>query len=600
MNNKNIINVLKFCILPPLVLFTYLFYLFWSAPLDYILQEYTIDNYFIFKNSYLHYSIGASVLFTILLFVFYKTNLKIAYNITAGFILSLIVMMSLYPVVFPYNLGMFLDNIALIPENSPLGFSKIYYLLDVIIVVFSLLLAIISIRKKFFIPICTLILVFYSFQNISTMIKASGNIVSLEKQIVFSKNHNNVICLMFDGMEPRITEYFLTNNSMPKELINWSDDFTFYENVTSLSAAHTSGSMPNVYMGFERPPQDVFYKLYTGVAEPLSLGYYEYKPRVDFFESIKDFAHGVDVASDNFPRSSPIIFVKLYQSMPYFFRNTLANEYGWTSRDRTWWISVIESNRADEFSVEDTEQGHVYMILSQITHSPWSSTGTNLKMSSYLTLEEAEIVFYYNIKDAFTYISKVINKLKEEGIYDSSKIIIASDHGIHLDSVHVKPFLQKVRGKNYSTNIYDIQTTAIRRHGVNYSMSDALHITYLPSTLMVKDIDTTNDKMTVDDRFLALADMRGIIESTFGITNIADYTRTMPPKRVFNIPMINSHFTQRIYNRSRRANTIRELEDIGYIEFIKLESLYPEFTITDIFTVPLDEMADVPIVEIIE
>ena len=64
----------KNVLLPALALFSYLFYLFWSAPLDLILQMYAINDLYIFNNAYVHIvTIISIVMFFYLFYYSYTT-----------------------------------------------------------------------------------------------------------------------------------------------------------------------------------------------------------------------------------------------------------------------------------------------------------------------------------------------------------------------------------------------------------------------------------------------------------------------------------------------------------------------------------------------
>ncbi len=238
----------KSVLLPAFVLFSYLFYLFWSAPLNLILQMYTINNLYILNNSYIHIiTIVSIIMFFYSVFLIYFLC-KHLYYFFLGLILAL-----LYNYILPYSYGIFTDNNTLSPERSFLSFSKAYYLLDIILILGSLVGTIWAIKNKYHIQALIFFLIFYSVFNISTF---SRGVYSIQKpvdtSITLSSNHPNVFHLIFDGLGPRMTQYFLTNNSMPQDLTNWSKDFTFFDNVTTFSTAYTLLSLPTMMEGYKK------------------------------------------------------------------------------------------------------------------------------------------------------------------------------------------------------------------------------------------------------------------------------------------------------------------------------------------------------------
>ena len=66
----------KNVLLPALALFSYLFYLFWSAPLDLILQMYSINDIYITNNTYVHIITVVSIIMFFLLCISYILPFK--------------------------------------------------------------------------------------------------------------------------------------------------------------------------------------------------------------------------------------------------------------------------------------------------------------------------------------------------------------------------------------------------------------------------------------------------------------------------------------------------------------------------------------------
>ncbi len=87
------------------------------------------------------------------------------------------------------------------------------------------------------------------------------------------------------------------------------------------------------------------------------------------------------------------------------------------------------------------------------------------------------------------------------------------------------------------------------------------------------------------------------MESSFGLTNIPDYTAMIPPKRVFNIPSISFSTAHGLFS-SRRPQVLQEISNTTYIEFTKIESVFPFKA--SLFNVPLHNLTNVPPYEIID
>ena len=205
-------------------------------------------------------------------------------------------------------------------------------------------------------------------------------------------------------------------------------------------------------------------------------------------------------------------------------------------------------------------------------------------------------MFYHNTKDTFQYLSLLFQNLQQENIYDNTKIIISSDHGTH--TLHQKQLIQDfVNSISPPFNQYDPKFVNSFFTTLPYDNKEKFILGSLPSLLMVKDFNTTNTKMKTDPRFLSLGDIRGSVESGFGLTNLPDYTATIPPKRVFNIPNISFSTAHGLFG-SRRPLVLQEISNTTHMEFTKVESVFP-FKASS-FKAPLKDLTNVPPYEIID
>ena len=562
----------KNILLPALALFSYLFYLLWSAPLDLILQMYTINDLYIFNNSYVHIITIVSIAMFFLLWISSILPFKHIYYFLLGLISFLLILLFLYNYILPYDYGMFTDNNSLSPERSLLGFSKAYYLLDIILIIGSLAITYIIIKKQYYTPLLLIFLIMYSIETALVFSKAIPKITSVQSvgTIDLSKNHPNIIYLSFDGLGPRMTQYFLTNNSMPQDLTDWSKDFTFYENTTSLSLALTAPSFPSMYEGYDKSPQILLDDLInnkTG-ADPY---FYLYKqPLINFAKNLSPYATVTGTTSVIDPLA-PVLLPKIYKSIPYFMRYLLANDYSWKSKNYSRW--QIAGDPFDFiFNVQNTPKPIVYYNFSEYTHHPWSSKKIRISnlQAQMNSLKATEEILYYNTLDVFAYLSTLITELKAQGLYDSTKIIINSDHDTHMKGSFTREFIQDIF----------LQT----------------NVSSLDSLLMIKEFNTTNQQMIIDNKFLTLADVRGNIEHSLGLTNLPDFINKDYRARVVNIPLAGWGTFYDILDSKTRSETIKNLN--GRFPFIKLSNIYPYQTSQ--FDIPITEITNVPPYEILD
>ena len=580
----------KNVLLPAFALFSYLFYLFWSAPLDLILQMYAINDLYIFNNSYMPIITVVGIVMFFLLCISYLLPFKHLYYFFLGLITFLLILMLLYNYILPYSYGMFTDNNSLSPERSLLGFSKAYYLLDVILILGSFSFTIWAIKNKLQTQLLTFFLIFYSVLNIFTF---SRGVYSIQKptstNITLSSNHPNVFYFIFDGLGPRMTQYFLTNDSMPQDLTDWSKDFTFFDNVTTLSTPYTILSIPTMMEGYKRTPMTLLSDLIN--SNNINYADHYIKPVTNLFNDLTPNVQSAYI-SGSLTKLMPILLVKIYRSIPYFMRSSIVSEYSWKYNNVQDWVTSIVPS---EISVKETSKATLSIFYSESTHGVWRSKNSPMTYENIHTLSDVETMFYHNTKDVLQYLSLLFQDLQKENIYDNTKIIISSDHGTH--TLFYKPLiLEFVKSISTPYNKYDPKFVNSLFTALPYEKENFI-LGVLPSLLMVKDFNTTNTKMKTDPRFLSLGDIRGSVESGFGLTNLPDYTATIPPKRAFNIPSISFATAQGLFGL-QRPKVLRELSNTSHMEFTKVESVFPFKAST--FKAPLKEITDVPPYEIVD
>ena len=580
----------KNVLLPAFALFSYLFYLFWSAPLDLILQMYAINDLYIFNNSYMPIIAIIGIVMFFLLCISYLLPFKHFYYFFLGLISFLLILVLLYNYILPYSYGMFTDNNSLSPERSFLGFSKAYYLLDIILILASFSFTIWAIKNKLQTQLLTFFLIFYSVLNIFTF---SRGVYSIQKptstDITLSSNHPNVFYFIFDGLGPRMTQYFLTNDSIPQDLTDWSKDFTFFDNVTTLSTAFTILSLPTMMEGYKRTPMTLFSDLIN--TNNISYADHYVEPVTNLFNDLAPNVQSTYI-SGSLTKVIPILLVKIYQSIPYFAKSYIVNDYSWKFSNVQEWVTHIVPS---EISVKETSKATLTVLFSEYTHCVWVSENSPIALADTKNIKDVETMFYHNTKDTFLYLSRLFQNLQKENIYDNTKIIISSDHG--TQTLHQKPLIQEfLTSISPPYNKYDPKFIDSLFTTLPYNNKDSFILGALPSLLMIKDFHTTNTKMKTDPRFLSLGDIRGSVESAFGLTNLPDYTVKTPPKRVFNIPSISFPTVHGLFN-SQRPKILQEISNTTHIEFTKVESVFPFKAST--FKAPLKDLTNVPPYEII-
>ncbi|MCP4298501.1 MAG: hypothetical protein GY786_23185 [Proteobacteria bacterium] len=102
---------------------------------------------------------------------------------------------------------------------------------------------------------------------------------------------------------------------------------------------------------------------------------------------------------------------------------------------------------------------------------------------------------------ALMHISKFITQLKEKGIYDVTKLILVSDHGLW----HIK-----------GTGTFNQEMRKNMRRIENESRENRISMPILQPLLLVKDFNRKNKNLKIDNTFMSNADVPSIVCSAIG------------------------------------------------------------------------------------
>ena len=617
-NSKSILkNMFSLHLLPVMSLFSFLFYVFWAYPVQILSQELTITEYFLFDSPYLQTSLLVCFILFIALIITSKFLPKV-FPYILGLILVFLIGTFLYKIT-SYDFGTFIDNDSLTTSKPLLGYSFWYFALDGIFPILSIIITIFALKKNFYKPILLLFLIFYSTENILTLVNFKPTPLKptySTDTLVLSKNHPNLIFLMVDSLStPLMLD--IINNQWDDKQKAWTKDFMFYDNVTTLSLGGTMPSIPNMIGGYEFTPQNVLTMVKTNkinfnnldkntLTFYKSTGYYYVESALDKIRALlnnnidilassttcildKDEVNSVKkpVRIINY-RNIPIINTSLYSYTPYLFRNNLVAHHLQISTSFVWentlgskWLSYDSYHTSfSTISAQKTEKPVFYYLPNHGAHANHASQkypDGGLPLST----EELRDILYEQVTFNIRMLNKMISILKEQNIYDSTRIIIAADHGVFTQHVDL-------------ARLY-LKEMALENSGVFYTKELAEQVMnphYLPVTVMDKKFNTTQEKMQIDSRFLSLADLNGSIINTFTNNNTTiDYLDTLPPKRQFNIP------SALLWDYS--AGSFFESHTNDTLSYITVKDIKKgEYTIVSNYNI--DKIGDLPPVEILE
>lgn len=364
----------------------------------------------------------------------------------------------------------------------------------------------------------------------------------LEQILPFSTEGRNVLILMMDrAMSGYLPYMFEEKPELAKEF----DGFTYYPN-TLAYGGHTNFGVPPIFGGYEYTPEamnardnmklgdkhcealkvmptlftengfdatlcDTAYANYKWVAD---MSFYDDMEHVKAYNTIGKYAsrynkifgaESVKVQTRNFFMYSVLKSVPLYLQYlvydegNYFttgekvsFSESFMNSYSVLLSLKE--ITKIEESDQDNYLFIDNESTHeitllktpeyepgVTNVLTSYDSDPYIYNGHVMKMDT-----ERRISHYHVNMASFLRLGEWFEYLKEQGVYDNTRIIIVSDHG-------------------YGLGQFDYMV-----------MPDMLDVQWYNSMLMIKDFGSTGELIT-DDSFMTAADvpvmaMKGLVE----------------------------------------------------------------------------------------
>ena len=435
------------------------------------------------------------------------------------------------------NLLTFSNEGALTPSKTTLLINCLA-LLGVIIILIVLLL---FHKEKIIIPVYSILLIAFTgitvYHSISIS-KEYNKLKQIRKEIssaensddtltpIFnlSKTKENVLVIMLDrGLNTLVPYIFDEDNSLYEKY----DGFTYYPNTVSF-ADHTLMGSPSMYGGYDYTPYemnehkdetlvekhnealtvlpilfndqgydttvtDMSWANYSWIAD---LSIYDSYPFIKTERTIRTYTdywlkHHPE-ASDSSARSELLkrnfIWLSFLKVIPVFFRDSIYDKgFWWNTKKTLGNLQDIVNNYAvldylPELTSTDNDNSSFIILVNELTHEP-----NFLQYPDYTPVSEvtdkgngiyAEDVHYHVNIAALKLLGEFFEYLKENDVYDNTRIIITADHGVGIQS-------------DKFTN----------EESLNFPFKiEAYH-----PLLMVKDFNSRG-KMITDDTFMTNAD----------------------------------------------------------------------------------------------
>lgn len=354
----------------------------------------------------------------------------------------------------------------------------------------------------------------------------------------FSKTGKNVLLIMLDRAQCNYVQEIMKESP---DLLTSFSGFTLYPNTVSFNG-HTLQAAPAIWGGYEYTPlemnkrNDVPLKdknnesilmmprifsekldFNITITDPCwsnygvicDLSFLEPYPRINGYKTIggytdywlkKQKGNGItDYSEDILKRN--LFFFSLFREIPVCIREILYNKGKyWSSNDKLQDNKLVMDNYTalavlkDLTSFDGNENGSYTCIVNEMTHENYYFEAPdyipvdnviNLGNSKYKDLGD-----YHTQIAAFKMIGKWFDFLQENGIYDNTRIIIASDHGY----------------RGFEEGFDEDDDLDNRIADTNYSGRGHYH-----PLLLFKDFDKRNDELIVDDTFMTSADVPSML-----------------------------------------------------------------------------------------
>ncbi len=346
--------------------------------------------------------------------------------------------------------------------------------------------------------------------------KSVADTVRKEKPIQLSRVHPNVLIIMLDMFTGDHVGFM--RDEYP-DIISKYDGFTWYPDTVSEGSA-TVISLDSIIAGPKIAARNLLQDDGRSLEEKINaeteafFGWLEQKGyTVKYADSeITDFPPDPRYAEQNLYRQLPDVkkqdFVALpasfgvFKAMPWSLRSRVYNFGIWIEflnigtnqaankyRTKTARHYAVLKNLADYTSFDDGPS-HYTFFHNELNHFPWHISGQTFEPDS--SLEEFQASnrelkdgrfprHYYTEVASIKLIGSFLDKLKQEGVYDNTLIILCSDHCIHDSKT-----LLDVFGRSYPGN---------------------------PGALLMVKPAGAHGVMRIDDTPMASSDVRMIVEA---------------------------------------------------------------------------------------
>jgi hypothetical protein len=385
----------------------------------------------------------------------------------------------------------------------------------------------------------------------------SDNFGDLKKYYTFSKNGKNIILIMLDyGISGYVPYIF---DEKP-ELLNSFNGFTYYPNTTSFGA-HTIHGFPGIFGGYYYTPLEIhkrhkesWYKEYTRALQvlPVILAESNYNVTIlnqfwpdysyfDKFNNISAYNTRFEFLSNycyqfkndfvfkdyNKILTNTLLRFSLLKVSPYILHGIIYNEGKYLLFD-DFISSSYSKYTIDSYALLhylpnittislENDNNFTVLVSDIVCHAAFMDTSdykpaNNIQFRGNSLFSEDS--HYHTMISSFSLLAKWFDYLKENGVYDNTRIILVSDHGMRVTN----PF----KDKNNLPNDRELLE--------------------FNSLLMVKDFNAEFELKT-DNTFMTNADVPHIAANGIVYPLINPFTgKEMPIEKSNGVTITNNDF----------------------------------------------------------
>ncbi len=371
--------------------------------------------------------------------------------------LWIVIIVLLYSSIIPFDVGTLQVNFF--SKENNLAAETYKYLFEAILLIGIYIIVIRVLKRKYFKQITFVLIILNLFiisQSLYLSVKtgvffSKGNDNIKAKEIQFSKNNENIVFFIIDGAQGwYMRDIFIENI----KLNNLYDGFVWYPNTISTSN-YTYASVPGMMCGsdfsIENMNKDEDKTITQKITNATAKFYKKIKDNGYYFTGNNLAYSNIDLEQiDNFlPKwenswskamglinRNEMWYSRLYEnaifsSSPLFLKPRIYNHNKWfeigkneekgiTSTDLLSKYSFITI--LPEISSSKSNNSNFIYIHSMFAHAPWDLITEDNKLIS-------DVSPYENQKQFIEIFAKWITWMKENEVYDNTKIILVSDHG---------------------------------------------------------------------------------------------------------------------------------------------------------------------------